>query len=300
MEYSTIEYGTCYTTDYKVYFKNNSTIISPFHDIPLYANKDAAVCNMVVEIPKWTNAKMEISTKDKMNPIKQDMKKGKVRFVKNSFPYKGYMWNYGAFPQTWEDPEVIDEHTNQKGDGDPIDVIDIGSKVARRGEVKQVKVLGILAMIDEGETDWKVVAIDINDPLASKLNDIDDVFINMPGLMEATNEWFRTYKMPGSDAPPNEFAFSGKAKNRSFALEIVEQTHKQWKKLVENGSASLACENISISDSPFKVTDKEALCVTEGLPLLQAPAALPEDVDDMYYLSAEQKAGISIPTNGIH
>ena len=27
-----------------------------------------------------------------------------------------------------------------------------------------------MALIDEGETDWKVLAIDINDPLAPKLN----------------------------------------------------------------------------------------------------------------------------------
>lgn len=27
-----------------------------------------------------------------------------------------------------------------------------------------------MALIDEGETDWKVIAIDINDPLAEKLN----------------------------------------------------------------------------------------------------------------------------------
>ena len=52
----------------------------------------------------------------------------------------------------------VDEHTQQKGDGDPIDVVDIGYKVAYRGQVKQVKVLGMLAMIDEGETDWKVSA----------------------------------------------------------------------------------------------------------------------------------------------
>ena len=45
-------------------------------------------------------------------------------------------------------------------------------KVAKRGEVKQVKVLGILAMIDEGETDWKVIVIDVNDPLAKDLNGI--------------------------------------------------------------------------------------------------------------------------------
>ena len=43
-------------------------------------------------------------------------------------------------------------------------------QVAKRGEVKEVKVLGVMALIDEGETDWKVIAIDVKDPLASKLN----------------------------------------------------------------------------------------------------------------------------------
>ena len=36
----------------------------------------------------------------------------------------------------------------------------------------QVKVLGVLAMIDEGETDWKVIVIDVNDPMASELNGV--------------------------------------------------------------------------------------------------------------------------------
>jgi len=34
-----------------------------------------------------------------MNPIKQDVKKDKLRFVNNCFPYTGYIWNYGALPQ---------------------------------------------------------------------------------------------------------------------------------------------------------------------------------------------------------
>lgn len=33
-----------------------------------------------------------------------------------------------------------------------------------------MKVLGILAMIDEGEMDWKVIAINAEDPDAKKLN----------------------------------------------------------------------------------------------------------------------------------
>ena len=38
------------------------------------------------------------------------------------------------------------------------------------GQVIQVKVLGVLAMIDEGETDWKVIAVNADDPDAHNLN----------------------------------------------------------------------------------------------------------------------------------
>ena len=48
----------------------------------------------------------------------------------------------------------------------------------------QVKVLGTLALIDDGETDWKVLAIDVNDPLAKSLNDIGDIEKLMPGERE--------------------------------------------------------------------------------------------------------------------
>lgn len=44
-----------------------------------------------------------------------------------------------------------------------------------------MKILGTLALIDEGETDWKLIAIDVRDPLAAHLNDIDDVEKRMPG-----------------------------------------------------------------------------------------------------------------------
>lgn len=75
--------------------------------------------------------------------------------------------------QTWEDPTSIHPETKARGDNDPLDVIEIGETIATVGQVKQVKVLGTMALLDEGETDWKVVVIDINDPLASKLNGMD-------------------------------------------------------------------------------------------------------------------------------
>jgi hypothetical protein len=39
-----------------------------------------------------------------LNPILQDELDNKERFVKNCFPYKGYIWNYGALPQVSQPP----------------------------------------------------------------------------------------------------------------------------------------------------------------------------------------------------
>lgn len=38
----------------------NGKAISPLHDIPLHADDSKNVYNMVVEVPRWTNAKMEV------------------------------------------------------------------------------------------------------------------------------------------------------------------------------------------------------------------------------------------------
>lgn len=114
--------------------------------------------------------------------------------------------------------------------------------------MKQVKVLGIMALLDEGETDWKVLVVDVHDPLASKLNDIEDVERHLPGLIRATNEWFRygfsprltvclltdeyrIYKIPDGKGE-NAFAFSGEAKNKKYATEIIHECHEAWRRLI--------------------------------------------------------------------
>ena len=36
-------------------------MISPLHDIPLRPGEASDVFNLVIEVPRWTNAKMEVS-----------------------------------------------------------------------------------------------------------------------------------------------------------------------------------------------------------------------------------------------
>lgn len=284
------ERGAANSPDYRVFFKNDQgQIISPFHDIPL---KNGDHFNMVVEIPRWSNAKMEIATQEKLNPIKQDVKKGKLRYVKNFFPHHGYIWNYGAMPQTWEDPGHVDENTKAKGDNDPLDVVEIGGKVHPRGTIIKVKVLGVLAMIDDGETDWKVIAIDASDEDAAGLNDIDDVRKSKPGLIEATVEWFKYYKVPDGK-PINEFAFNDEAKDKAFAVKVIEQTHDQWKAVIKNpdNEGKIDITNATCEASPALLTaDDAAKVVAEAKPFQAATSDIEFDPKNHFIADMLKKA----------
>jgi inorganic pyrophosphatase len=89
----------------------------------------------------------------------------------------------------------VSEETGCIGDNDPIDVIEIGTKQLHTGSITPVKVLGVLALIDDGETDWKVIAINTNDSLSKHLHDIDDVRKQVPGCLKAIREYLRIYKV---------------------------------------------------------------------------------------------------------
>jgi len=212
--------GESATESFRLNFKDGDNVISPWHDIPL--KSESGAYNMVVEIPKMTKAKMEVATKEENNPIAQDIKKGNLR------DYHGpIFWNYGCLPQTWEDPNA--EHPELKvfGDDDPIDVVEIGSATLAMGSVKEVKPLGVIAMIDDGELDWKVLAVAVDDPLAEEYNDIDDV---PDAVKDGVREWFRWYKTP-DDKPLNGFGFDEKFLNKKETIEVIDETHEAWQKL---------------------------------------------------------------------
>lgn len=59
--YTVRKNGAPNTLEHRVYIEKDGKPVSPFHDIPLYANEQQTVLNMIVEIPRWTNAKMEVS-----------------------------------------------------------------------------------------------------------------------------------------------------------------------------------------------------------------------------------------------
>ncbi|KAK1751088.1 inorganic pyrophosphatase [Echria macrotheca] len=281
-EYTVRKVGRPFTKDYRVYFerRKDGIPISPFHDIPLYHDKDKGILNMVVEVPRWSNAKFEISRDISLNPIVQDTLSDEPRFVKSCFPYKGYLWNYGALPQTWEDPTHTDPATHKKGDNDPLDACEISRhSLIPTGGVRRVKPLGILGLIDTDETDWKVVVIDVDDPLAEKLDDIEDVERELPGLLDATRDWFRIYKVPDGGRG-NGFAFGGAYRDRKLVKG-------------EADSGKISLENTTLKGTPGKL-DPEEVKLPPGEDL--SPAPTPRDIEEWFFVDREKldREGLSL------
>lgn len=251
--FSTEDVGEPKTLEFRR-FLVGAAPVSAWHDVPVFAS--ASTFNAVIEIKRGTTAKMEMATTEARAPIKQDVKKGKLRDY--AVPIE---WNYGAFPQTWEQPDHAWpglEALATKGDNDPLDVVDLSTLPMETGSVVEMKLLGVLAMIDEGEVDWKVVAINVCDPKAALVNCLADAETHFPGQVDRIREWFTWYKavdgLPG-DGPlssnklegkePNVFGFDGKALDVPEALNVLRETHRSWAALVagtcDGGKLSVAC-----------------------------------------------------------
>lgn len=273
--YATKQIGAKYTTSFKTYVMHGDKVVSPFHDIPLFSGE---YVNVVNEIPRFEHAKFEISKAEPFNPITQDIKKGKVRFVKNIFPSYGYQFNYGAFPQTWEDPTAVDKHCAAKGDNDPLDALEIGSRRKGIGEVYQARILGALGLLDDGEADWKILVIDVRDEMADKVRDIGDVKKHFPGLLGNTLRWFRDYKVPDGKSA-NKFALEGEFMDAEFAKSITKEAHESWKRLLKKGFDEISLKNSTLSDTE----EHDAAFAVEGTS--EPDAVLPEDIHAFSYVS---------------
>jgi 3'-phosphoadenosine 5'-phosphosulfate synthase len=215
------------TKEYQLYFNTGSASakISPWHDIPLMAEEGSGLYNFVVEIPMYTTAKMEVQKAAPFNPIMQDESKGLPRY----YTYGTPLFNYGLLPQTWEDPDVKDAEGNG-GDNDPLDVMEIGSQVLPMGSVVPVKVLGSLELIDEGETDHKIIVIRSTDKHFDRIHSVYDLDKYKPGVIDKLVDWLKNYKT--SDGKPVNRLAQDEPTSAAEAMDIIEQVSDFYDDLV--------------------------------------------------------------------
>lgn len=128
----------------------------------------------------------------------------------------------------------MDPETGALGDGDPIDVIELGSGPLSMGSVVAVKVLGSMALIDEGETDHKILAIRESDPLFNKVNDMNDLERVMPGVTAKLVDWLKNYKT--SDGKPVNQLKHDEPTTKYEALQIIKEVSGFYKALLTGKS----------------------------------------------------------------
>mmetsp|Transcript_2442 Transcript_2442/g.3567 ORF Transcript_2442/g.3567 Transcript_2442/m.3567 type:complete len:1057 (+) Transcript_2442:150-3320(+) len=233
MSHNSYSEGTYGSKDFTLYIRDHKTgkVISPWHEIELIAPGDDAskysrdeFYNMVVEIPNGVTAKMEVQKDKGANPIKQDLSNDQPRYYSYGVPF----FNYGLFPQTWEDPSST---STRGGDNDPIDVMELGEGPLPMGEVVPVRILGSLELIDEGETDHKVLALRSTDPLAYRVYNMDDLEIERPGTLDLLRDWLINYKT--TDGKPKNSLRNDDPTLPYQAADIVRETHRKWQDLNE-------------------------------------------------------------------
>jgi inorganic pyrophosphatase len=133
--------------------------------------------NAIIEIPAGTNAKWE--TDIVTGKIGWEIKNNKHRMI----AFLGYPGNYGMIPKT------------KGGDGDPLDVLVIGSPLLR-GSVNAVRLIGALLILDGTDPDDKLIAV-TTDGVFKDVNSLADLDAQFPEAKEGIKSWFENYKGPG-------------------------------------------------------------------------------------------------------
>lgn len=163
--------------------KDDFTIVGSETLMDLEAFNEDGTVRAIVEIPSGTSAKWEVS-KDDPKAVYWEYKNEKPRVVN----YLGYPGNYGSIPGTALPKEL-------GGDGDPLDVIVLGQAVPR-GEVVDVRVIGVLKMLDGGEQDDKLIAVLAKESPFDHIESMPQLDAEYPGVSQIIDLWFANYKGP--------------------------------------------------------------------------------------------------------
>jgi inorganic pyrophosphatase len=136
-----------------------------WHDIPFGKPEEFTV---VVEIPKLSRVKYEL-----------DKDTGHIKVDRVLYSPMHYPANYGFAPQTlWDD-------------GDPLDVLIISHEAFVPGCLVDVRPIGVMDMIDDGEGDAKILAVPVKDPRFKTITDIKNL---EPHTLEEIQHFFKVYK----------------------------------------------------------------------------------------------------------
>jgi len=169
---------------------------------PTAVNNLGSTLRFRIEIPAGTKQKWEFNFET--GEMEKDYKDGKERIIQ-FLPYPG---NYGFIPETLA------------GDGDPIDVIDL-DEAGKRGDLKEVRIIGALDFEDKKEEDIKFIGVSPNGTFGH-IQSIEQLLLKKPAVLEILKSWFLNYKKPG------KMVFYGYI-DRESSIQLLKKAQEKWK-----------------------------------------------------------------------
>lgn len=164
-------------------------------------------------IPNEMTVMVEIS-KGSINKYELDKETGLIKLDRVSHTAQTFPFDYGFVPQThWHD-------------GDPLDVIIITTSPLMPGVLVDVRPVGVLDMIDSGESDAKIIAVPVSDPRFSEVQDLSDV--NKHFIKEVTHFYENYKKLQNKEVTIPTIRDASAAKE--VILEAIELYKKEFKK----------------------------------------------------------------------
>ncbi len=153
--------------------------------------------DVVIEIPMNSNVKYELEN-------------GRLYVDRVLYGSMSYPANYGFIENTLD------------WDGDPLDVLVFSKQSFIPGSIVKTRIIGAMKMIDNGETDTKLIGVIDVDPRFDNINKLDDLGEN---TLKEVKDFFENYK----NLQKKVVKVQG-FENEKFAKKEFEETVELYKK----------------------------------------------------------------------
>ncbi len=155
--------------------------------------------NTIVEIPKGS-----------FNTYEIDKETGMIALDRANYTSAPYPFDYGFIPQTlWDD-------------NDPLDVILLSTFPLDSGILVRARPIAVMEMTDEGDSDYKIIAVPSKDRRFEEINELSD--LNKHSLKEFKH-FLETYKsLKEKEAPVEVHGY----KEKSEAIKALDKAVKLY------------------------------------------------------------------------
>ena len=155
------------------------------------------VVEAIIEIPYRSRNKYEI-----------DHDTGKVKLDRVLYSAMAYPAEYGFLENTLAN------------DGDPLDILVIGTERTYPGCIVPARIIGYLKVIDRGFEDYKLISVVNVDPRYNDINDLNDL---SSFTLEEIKDFFQNYKtLQNIKVEVNEYH------SKEEAIELIKKCKKAY------------------------------------------------------------------------